>query len=316
MGSRLLKKLRRLLLTNGWYKLTAVLLSLFLWYLVQGEEVLEVDRKLQIKVELSEGYIVKGESIRYKDATIRGSRVVLNELLPTQLEARLRIPAEAKGILKYRIGREMFPKLDPRLKITIHDAYLELHVDEKIDRRVPVKEFLIGTPAEGFIIEKTIIKPRLVEVAGLRSEVNRVQRIMTEPIDISGLKESTVFEVQLVPEILDRSNLSEEKVSVTLEVGEDKINKTFANIPIEVIGTDYVTQIRPQFIAIEVQGTAGVLNFIRKEDLRAFVEMMDAQPGRYEKNIQVQIPAKTVLIETRPKTAMVTVQGIKKQIRP
>jgi YbbR domain-containing protein len=155
-----------------------------------------------------------------------------------------------------------------------------------------------------------------VEVAGLRSEVNRVQRIMTEPIDISGLKESTVFEVQLVPEILDRSNLSEEKVSVTLEVGEDKINKTFANIPIEVIGTDYVTQIRPQFIAIEVQGTAGVLNFIRKEDLRAFVEMMDAQPGRYEKNIQVQIPAKTVLIETRPKTAMVTVQGIKKQIRP
>jgi YbbR domain-containing protein len=59
-----------------------------------------------------------------------------------------------------------------------------------------------------------------------------------------------------------------------------------------------------------------VLNFIRKEDLRAFVEMMDAQPGRYEKNIQVQIPAKTVLIETRPKTAMVTVQGIKKQIRP
>ena len=44
-----------------------------------------------------------------------------------------------------------------------------------------------------------------------------------------------------------------------------------------------------------------------KDDLRAFIEIRDFLPGKIEREIQVQIPNDTVLIETYPKTVMVEV---------
>ena len=67
-----------------------------------------------------------------------------------------------------------------------------------------------------------------------------------------------------------------------------------------------------KFVSIVIQGTPGVLSFVNKEDLRAFVELTNMPPGNHEKEIQVKIPPNTVLIETFPQKGNIHISNRKK----
>lgn len=298
-----MKKLLASIFRNFPYKIAALALACLFWYIVQGEEILEINRRVQVTIEVPDGYAIKGPHIRFKDVTLRGSRVVLGDFSTKYLEASIRIPDGKTGLLRYRIDKEFIKSWDPRIRLTVHDPYISVYVDEKASKKVPVREFLKGLPADGYIIEKTVIKPNIVTIMGLRSEVNRIEEILTEPIDIENLSSGKTFEVHLISKDLPPSGISVDKVSVTLSVGEKKVNKPFDAIPIQVLGTAHRYAVKPKFVSIVIQGTPGVLGYIKRADLEATVDARDLEPGKkYTRPIQVRIPPDTVLIETFPQT--------------
>jgi hypothetical protein len=308
-----LRKFFKGLIHNFRYKVSAVGLALIIWYIVQGEEILEINRRIIVTIEVPEGMTQKGSKTSVKDATLRGPRVLLGDFSTKPLEAVLRIPESKKGKpLRYRIDKEYIRNWDSRIRLTVHDAYLTVFVDEKFSKKVPVKEFLKGVPAEGFIIEKTSIKPQFVTVTGLKSEVSKIDEVLTSPIDVEGLQQSKSFEARLSSEFSEES-LSETVATVFLQVGEKKINKEFRAIPIEVKGNEFLSALKPKTVSIKIQSTPGVLSFIRATDLEAFVEAGELAPGKkYVREIQVKIPPSTVLIETFPKNATLEIYNQKR----
>ena len=56
----------------------------------------------------------------------------------------------------------------------------------------------------------------------------------------------------------------------------------------------------PSYISVLVQGTPSDLNFIKREDFKAYVDARGLKPGKYELDVKVNIPSGTVLIETFP----------------
>ncbi|NDE15683.1 YbbR-like domain-containing protein [bacterium] len=277
-------RLRKMLLDNLPYKVTAVILASMLWYIVQGEEILEVNKRIAVTVAVPDGYTIKGPTLRYKDATLRGPRVLLGQYMEGKkpLEATIKIPPGKAGQLRYRVDRENLTSFDPRVRMTIHDPYIVVTVDEVSGKKVPVREVIEGVPAQGYMIEKIVIDPESVKVTGLKADLAKVNQVATEQINISGLKQPKVFEVR------------------------------FGSIPVEVVGSDYLTNVRPQFATIVIQGTPGVLSFVKKADLRAFVDVRDLTPGRYDREIQVKIPSETVMIETHPKSTSVEIYNQKR----
>lgn len=293
---------------NFQFKLAAIFLGTLFWYFVQGEEILEVSQKLIVTFETPPGIIVKDGDTRVKDVTIRGPRVLVGDLSnKPPLEARVPIPAGKLGPMRIRVDKEFISDWDSRKSVTVHDEYVSLFIDEKVVRRVPIKEILQGAPSEGFIVEKVELKPNVVTVTGPKSDVSKVQEILTEPIDIDALKQSKSLEAKLVVSGLEISALSTDSVTVSLQVGEQKVNRRFANVPLEVVGGEYFTGIRPKFVAIVLQGTPGVLSFVKTADLRAFIEIRELAPGKYERDVQAKIPQDTVLIETLPQKANIEV---------
>jgi YbbR domain-containing protein len=290
------------------YKLAALVLACLFWYIVQGEEILEINRRIQVTIQVPEKYAIKGPTVRFKDATLRGSRVLLGDFSTKYLEASIKIPEGKTGLLRYRIDKEFIKAWDPRIKLTVHDPYISVYVDEKVSKKVPVREFLKGVPADGYIIEKSLMKPNFVNVTGLKSEVNKIEEVLTEPIDVENLSENKTFEAHLVAKDIPPSGLSVDKVSVSLTVGEKKINRRFGSVPVDIVGSDHLTSIKPRFVSIVIQGTPGVLGYIKRTDLEAFVDLRDLEPGKkYIRPVQVKIPPDTVLIETMPETANVEI---------
>jgi YbbR domain-containing protein len=299
--------LRRYILHNLPYKITALLLAGIFWYIVQGEEILEINRKIHVHLEVPENLLIKGNKIRIKDATISGPRLLLAQTSTFPLEATVRIPSNKTGKLRIRLDKEYIKNWNSKLKLVIHDAYIQVVVDEKQTRILAIKEQLQGVPGDGFIIEKAAIEPDKVIITGMKEDIARLNKIVTEPIDVAGIHKSTSFEVPLNTTGIAPAQLSVEKVKVDLQVGEKKVNRQFANIPIDIEEKVLPSRVRPAAVSIIVQGTPGVLNAIKDADLSAFISVRELLPGRYEKKVQVKIPPDTVLIETSPTTVEVTI---------
>jgi YbbR domain-containing protein len=294
---------------NFWYKVAALALAVLIWAIVQGEEILELNRKVSIKLQVPDNHIVREDPLPQLDATIRGPRILMGDLLNRkELNATIKLGPNDKGELRLRISKDNFSDWDERISLTIHEpASISVLVDEKATERIPIREVLQGAPADGYIIEKVTLKPKSIEVTGLRSELRKVKEIITEPIDITGIKQSKTLEAAIVSHGLSRAELSESITSVALQVGESKVNRRFSGIPVTIVGAEYGAQVRPKYVTIEVQGTPGVLSFIKPSDLRAMVDVTNLGAGRYDREIQVKIPAETALIETSPDKVSVQV---------
>ena len=277
-----------------------------------GEQIQDKNVEIAVNVHLAPGYAVRGNTARVTVATVRGPRVWMLEA-SQKYEADIYIPSGQTGKLRVRLTKHNLRGFNDRLQLMIHDPYVDLYVDKQIEKIIPIKEVQQGTPEDGYIIEKVNIEPKMVTIKGIKSDLQKIRNISTEPVDISGVKENTSFEVRLnPPQHISIEDLSIDKVKVDFQVGVSKINKRFGSIPIEVSGTDYKADVNPAYISVLVQGTPTDLNFIKREDFTAYVDARGLKPGRYETDVRVNIPSGTVLIETFPVKVHVTVKDSKK----
>lgn len=305
-----LRSLFNLFFNNFGYKLLAVFLSVIVWAIIQGEQVQEVNREVVINIHVPEGYAIRGDATRVKAATVRGSQAWLLEV-PKRLVADIRLEAKV-GEHRVHVGKQHIKDFSEKsdIAITIHDASMDIYVDRVVERLVPVRETLQGLPLEGFSVERTTIEPKTVMVKGVRKDVMDLKFVSTEAIDVAGIQENKTQDARLVPPPgLGVGSLALEAVKVTIQVGNSRLNKRFSNIPVEITGAQRRTKISPQFVSILVQGVPNVLNNLKREDFKAFIEVRSLGPGRYEEEIKVKIPPDTVLIETFPEKSIVTVLG-------
>ncbi|SMF69881.1 CdaR family protein [Pseudobacteriovorax antillogorgiicola] len=306
-----MSKLLQLLVRNFWFKLLSLFLALLVWGIIQGELVHEESKEIRVNLQLPPGYTIRGDVTRTKAAMVRGPKVWMIDV-PKILVADVAVPSGKQGRIRLRLDKGKVKGWNERLSLVIHDPYIEIFVDRQIERTVRIKEILQGTPAEGYIIEKITLDPQIVSLKGVREDLLKVRQVVTEPIDISEIKENRTIEAKLISPGRGINALSAEKVKVFLQVGDSKINKRFGNIPVEIVGSEFLTKVKPSFVSIMVQGTPDILNFIKRSDFKAFIEAQGLRPGRYEQDIKVQIPSDTVLIEAFPEKGIVSILKKKK----
>jgi YbbR domain-containing protein len=287
---------------NFWYKVAALALAILIWAIVQGDEILELNRTVHIKIIAPEDHIVRESAIPPLNATIKGPRILMGELIGQRdLTATIRLQPHEIGELRLRVTRENFSDWDERVTLIVHEpSNVSVFVDEKQSADLPIREVLQGAPADGYIVEKVTIKPKSVSVTGLKSELKKIKEVITEPLDITGIQQSKNFEAKIVAHGLTRAELSESTATVSLQVGVSKENKKFAAVPITIVGSTNGVTVRPKYVTIELQGTPAILNFIKPTDLRAMVDISNLPAGRHDREVQVKIPTDTALIETNP----------------
>ena len=291
---------------NILYKLAAIVLAILVWGIIQGEQIQDRVVEIRVNVLVPDGFTIRGDLVQTKSASIRGPTVWMIDT-PKVLETDFIVPLGKQGRYRGRISKEKIKNLNQRFQLVIHDPYMEVYVDRQIERNVPIKEILQGTPAEGYFIEKVTLEPRIVTLKGLREDLLKIRQVVTEPIDIAAMQENKSKEVKILSPNQGVKSMNVSSAQVHLKVGDSKINKRFGSIPIEVVGGGEKVRTKPSFVSIMVQGTPGVLNFVKKGDFKAFVEANGLKPGRHEQEIKVKIPADTVLIETFPEKAIVNV---------
>lgn len=188
--------MRKLFFENAGLKISAVLLSVLLWFFVtsrgQSEMALEVPLEF---TSVPAGLGIAATSVKTVAVTVRGQERVIKSLRPSAVRVVVDLGKAKGGDGVYYINKDDIKLPYAMTATNVSPSSVRVRMDETVTRKVPVKPVVIGLTAVGYAIRSVDVTPREVTVNGLRSDVRRIGEVRTEPLDVSGARENVTQEM-------------------------------------------------------------------------------------------------------------------------
>ncbi len=143
-----------------------------------------------------------------------------------------------------------------------------------------VKPRIIGKPAPGFYISKIEATPNSLKIFGEYTRIINIDYLETIPIDVNGVSKTlTVKVTPLLAEGIYLAENQETLVEVQIQVDEKEEEKMFEDITVKPRNAspfiDY--QLTPETVQVIVTGKHSILEGLKKEDIKAFVNLGDIE---------------------------------------
>lgn len=196
-------------------------------------------------------------------------------------------------------------KIEPNIveaSISLTRGYLE--------KILPVKPRIIGKPAPGYYISQILANPNEIRIFGNYSKISNIDSLETIPIDVNGITKT--LSVKVPPALEEGLNIVEGETSlieVTIQVKESIIQKTLKNIPVipQDLSPFVSCEIEPKVVDVIVEGQNILIESIKEEDIKAFVELTGSFQVEQKVKVQTIIPEGLLLIRIEPEEVMVII---------
>lgn len=186
-------------LTQNWLlKLLSLIFALILWFFVMGEQKLEVGYAVPLELKnVPQGMMIANDVPSLVDVRISGPRTVLMNVKPSDISLSIDLKDLQPGVTTFKRLEERL-NLPSALKVTrLSPSFVDVKLERIKDKSVPVRATFTGTLPGGFKMESMKIVPAKVTVEGAESELKDVNEVMTEPIDVSDVRENFTLMVPL-----------------------------------------------------------------------------------------------------------------------
>ncbi len=178
--------------------LLALAIAGLLWGIAQGRG--DVERAFDVPVELqqlSEALVVTDQSVDRVNVRIMGSRAALRNVEIDEINYPIDVSGGKPGIAVYDVELSRI-ELPRGARFVAHSpSRVQVRFEKRARKAVPVRADLQGEPASGFRVVGLSIEPPEVLLAGARSQVTRLREVVTEPINITGIRETEQRQVRL-----------------------------------------------------------------------------------------------------------------------
>jgi YbbR domain-containing protein len=190
--------MKKLLTENIGLKISAVLISVFLWFFVtsRGQSEIAFDIPLEFKNIPSDIGIVNA-SVKTVSITVRGHERPMKNLKVADVRVYVDLSKAKKGTEVFYINKDDI-KLPYALSVmNISPSTVKVKLDETISRTFPVNPVLTGEPRNGYFVSSIKVEPKSVVIKGLKSDVLRLHILKTEPIYIADSISTMIQEVNI-----------------------------------------------------------------------------------------------------------------------
>ncbi len=177
----------------------ALAISVFIWAVAQGTS--SIQESFDVPVELvgvEEGLVVTDQNTDAINVRLRGSRASLRNLDRDQMKYRVDASGGKPGVAVYEVDVETIEHPTGTTFAGHSPSRIQVRFEKRGRKAVTVRAEIQGVPAPGFHVAGVVIEPAKVWLEGARSQVMRLNEVVTEPIDIAGLAANENREVRLV----------------------------------------------------------------------------------------------------------------------
>jgi len=193
--------------------------------------------------------------------------------------------------------------------VALRPSELEVTLDRRVERLVPVEPDIVERPALGYEIVEIKVEPKQVRVEGPMGRMRSLDFVSTRPIDVGGREADVNLEVELRPPS-PGLRLLERRVRVLITIGEEFVTRTFTAQKVVVANAPRGTHPVPEVIAFQLRGPRRLVDALPANGgfeltVDALPEVEDGQTT-FEKMVTVRgMPERSVLVPPVPR---VTVQ--------
>jgi YbbR domain-containing protein len=188
----------KIITNNPTLKVISLILAIILWMFVKSKSGGEIG--LVVPLEFSrvpQNLIVTKLSEDAVNVRIIGALSQLERLSTKEVRARIDFSRARPGVNTFDILPDNF-NIPETLRITqISPSSIKIELDRVIDKVVHVKPVVKGRLARGYRISKITTEPPYITLQGATSQLANMKEVLTEEIDVSGLKETVQVEVPL-----------------------------------------------------------------------------------------------------------------------
>jgi len=217
------RNLSRWFVRNWELKLISLLMAFGLWLLLVPSQKMYSEKALTIPLEtrnIPAGLEIVDKQVATIDITLRAPNRLLDEIGPSGLVARLDLERASVLQQEYPLNNSMIAVPPGAEIVKIRPSKVTIKLERTAEATLDLHPAVRGKAAPGFRIARTEIEPSSVRVRGAESRVRGKEAATTAPVDVSGLAESTVFEVDIIlpgPELRLVSPQTSARVTVQIE---------------------------------------------------------------------------------------------------
>ena len=269
---------------NASYKVLAVVLAVFVWFLARksGEPIQMSFYAPVVFKNVSPEFQVTSDPPQVNIVVHTNSRESFN---PQEIQAVLDLDKAQEGTLSYVLTENHI--LSPvKVEITrIHPSQITVRIEELIEKSFSIKSRYHGTPKKGYLLGDIKIVPDTLTMRGPRSVLEKMDHISAHEIELEGLNESATMRVELD---LPGGNVQIIHQNVDFYTAEVTIislpiKKRFDNVAVYLRNVDYVSVINPKTFNVFVEGPEYLIQELDRDDLFGEIDLSTYEPGNYPK---------------------------------
>jgi YbbR domain-containing protein len=291
-------------------KLLSLVVAIFLWYAVSGEQV--VERSLRAPLELQnipESLEVVGDVPSQVDVRVRGPSGTLTRLGVGDLAAVLDLRGARAGSRLFHLTTDQV-RVPFGIEVTqVTPSTIAMGFERAGARTVPVTPSVEGEPAPGYSIGEISSDPPEVEVVGPETVLRGLTRAITEPVVVTGARSTIRESVTIgVPDSSLRLRTAR-TARVTVTVVPVPIERTIENVPLRIdrVGSR-AAQSTPSIVNVTVKGDRTRVAGLDVNAIGAVVDASNLGPGRYDLAVRITPIQDVEIVVVQPPTVSVRVK--------
>ncbi|OGQ89527.1 MAG: hypothetical protein A2289_15150 [Deltaproteobacteria bacterium RIFOXYA12_FULL_58_15] len=188
--------------------------------------------------------------------------------------------------------------------VGVRPVEVELILDRKVERRVPVEPTIMERPAFGYEILRVQIEPSEVRVVGPVTKVGDPRFfIRTEPINVARQTADVTMEVDLRPPG-EGARLLDRHVKVEVQINEEFVEKSFKGVEVQLDHGPAGARVTPHSVEVTLKGPRRLVDKLDANSLKVYVDALpEINEGQrsFEKIVILRsAPERTVLLEPVP----------------
>ncbi|MFN2455703.1 MAG: YbbR-like domain-containing protein [Pyrinomonadaceae bacterium] len=265
--------LRKAFVEDWRMKLLALAITLTLWYGVTGLRAPATLRLpgIHLAFRLPNELEIGNNPRDDVEVTLTGSPQALDRVIARDLVAYVDVSDRKPGERVVKLTPESVRiELPEGVRIkAVEPGSVPLRLEPIVQREIEVGAQLEGTVPEGYELRAVTISPSKIRVRGPASLVNTLDKAPTESIQLEGLRETTTIPQVAVGIAEDKIALLDSIVNVRLEIGEERIERSFSNVRVEdrTNGSRRITN-----ASVKLYGARSAINALRAEDVQILLE--------------------------------------------
>lgn len=295
---------------NWQYRIIAVVLALFFWYLVSGQEKVEVWLNVPVEVvNLPPEHMIRSGLVSNLRVRVRGTSTILKRLEINRLSYILDLSEVRKGNNVMELKSE---NLDMPRALEVEEivpASLELEVDRRASKTVKVDVDWQAHISPDYELKEIRVEPREIQIAGSSRIIEAIEEVQTEKIIIDQKQPRRILK-KVNLDLFSEIEASADQVLVQLSFGP-VLQEIWVRKPVEVQGDkDLKYKLDPEYARANLRLPAFLLRTSDWRDKITYYIRVGQwlEPGTHEVELMFELPRDVEVAEARPEKIRVEIQ--------